>query len=198
MQIKQVSTSLYKFRDVLSLDDFYSLGDEFEFKYNNVILKNNAGDPDNIKYRLAISKPYGAKGYSRNSNTMLGDNLAFIRIGSKVKLISEKILQKKLKLNRINTNIQFSSMESTFHNDGTEGSWTFLIFLNENWNSHWGGDFVYCEEDDYYNVPVIPNSGCLFAGHNEHRGSAPTSLCPIHRVSIAFTMNVCYNANTGV
>lgn len=189
MRTKQISTSLYKFRDVLSLDEFYSLRDEFEFKYNNLTLKKNAGDPDDMRYRLAISKPYGHKGFSRNSNSMLGDNLTFIRIGSKVKLLSEKILQKRLNLNRINTNIQFSSMESTFHDDGDEGSWTFLIFLNEDWNSHWGGDFVYCEGEEYYNVPVIPNSGCLFAGHNEHRGSAPTSLCPIHRISIAFTLN---------
>ena len=188
MRTKQVSTSLYKFRDVLSLDDFYSLRDEFEFRYNNVILKKNSKDPDSIQYRLGILKPYGYESNTPSSDR-LGDNLAFIRIGSKVKLISEKILQKRLKLTRVNTNIQFSSMESTFHDDGNKGSWTFLIFLNENWNSHWGGDFVYCEGDEYYSVPVIPNSGCLFAGHNDHRGSAPTSLCPIHRVSIAFTMH---------
>lgn len=189
MITKQVSTSLYKFREVLSHNEFFALRDEFEFGYNSFMIKKNAGDTDSIRSRLGISKPYGAIGHSKNSNAMLGDNLAFIRIGSKVKLISEKILQKRLKLNRINTNIQFSSMESTFHDDGPKGSWTFLIFLNDNWDTHWGGDFVYCEEDEYYNVPVIPNSGCLFAGHNDHRGSAPTSLCPTYRVSIAFTMN---------
>jgi|14BtaG_2_1085337.scaffolds.fasta_scaffold30916_2 hypothetical protein len=189
MKCKEISTSLYKIKDVLSISDFTLINDEFNFSYNNLFVKNNSIDSSDILPRLAISKPYHYKNINITYNDdLLGDNLTFIRIGSNIKLMSEKILKRKLSLVRINTNIQYPGMENTFHQDGIEGCWTFVIFLNTNWDSLWGGEFVYTTEGEYYYVPFIPNCGCLCAAHRDHRGSAPNSLAKAYRKTIAFTM----------
>ena len=189
MRFEEVSTSLYKIKDVLSENDFNLINDEFNFRYNNIFTKNNSIDSHNILPRLGISKPSPYKQFNLTyEDDFLGDNLAFIRIGSNIKLMSEKILRRKLSLVRINTNIQYPSMENTFHQDGGEGCWTFVIFLNKNWDLLWGGEFIYAAEDDYYYVPFIPNHGCLCAAHRDHRGSAPNSLSEMYRTTIAFTM----------
>ncbi len=189
MKFEEVSTSLYKIKDVLSGNDFSLISDEFNFRYNNIVTKNNSIDSSNILPRLAISKPHHYKNINITYNDdLLGDNLTFIRIGSNIKLMSEKILKRKLSLVRINTNIQYPNMENTFHQDGVEGCWTFVIFLNTSWDSLWGGEFVYATESDYHYVPFIPNHGCLCAAHRDHRGSAPNSLAKAYRQTIAFTM----------
>ena len=189
MKFEEVNTSLYKIKDVLPKNDFISLNDEFNFEYNHLYTKKNSIDSSNILPRLGIAKPKHYKHFDITyKDDLLGDNLAFIRVGSNIKLMSEKILKRKLSLVRINTNIQYPCMENTFHQDGVEGCWTFVIFLNTSWDSLWGGEFVYATDSDYHYVPFIPNYGCLCAAHREHRGSAPNSLAEMYRQTIAFTV----------
>ena len=193
MNIREVNTSLYKIEGVLSQPEFQQLYDEFCLDYNHVRVKKNANDSSTQLPRLGLRKPFtSGAGYSFNGNDMLGDNLALINLGSKVKLISQKILKRNLSLNRINTNIQYPGIESTFHQDGAEGTWTFIIFANAHWSTEWGGEFVYSGEDEYFYVPVIPNNVWLYADHRDHRGAAPNSLANTYRQTIAFSMNEMY------
>lgn len=118
----------------------------------------------------------------------LGDNLQLIRVATYVKLTAQKLLQKDLELFRVNTNIQKFGEEATFHDDGPEGTWTFLVYVMPFWNLEWGGDFIIqSSERDYRSVPCFPNRGILFKGHLQHRGSAPNRLCNFVRLSIAFS-----------
>jgi hypothetical protein len=118
----------------------------------------------------------------------LGDNLQLIRIGAHVKLLAKKILRRDLELFRVNTNIQKFGEETTFHDDGRVGTWTFLIYIMPYWDMAWGGDFIIqVSERDYQSVPCFPNRGILFKGHLQHRGSAPNRLCNFIRQSLAFS-----------
>lgn len=126
-----------------------------------------------------LHKPYTFQG--------IGDNLALIRLSTKLKIIAEQTLNKKLNLVRINTNIQFFGQEGSFHKDAVdEGYWTFLVFLNINWLAEHGGEFLLLREDNscYSSLP-IPNRGILFKANLPHKGSAPNRFCGEPRITVA-------------
>ena len=73
-------------------------------------------------------------------------------------------VQKKFFFKRVLTNIQFFGQESTFHQDSDKNEevvidWSFLIFVDSDWNSEHGGDFICIENGKYKNIPFIPNNG---------------------------------------
>ena len=185
MKTVKVNDSIYRFSDVLSTSEYINLFDEFTFYYNNLTVKSGDGT-DNEYPRLSIKKPDSKlKVYSETPS--LGDNFVFINLSTKLKLIAEHTLKKRLRLIRINTNIQFAGQDSNFHKDGGVGYWTFCLFNQLGWDSEWGGEFVCCIDRDYHYVPYIPNNACLFAAHNEHKGSPPSIQCTSYRTSIACT-----------
>lgn len=179
MNFKKVSEDIYHVKDVLPYDMFIKLYDEFDPYYNNWhFLKKESYDSESFPYRGQLVR-----------HSFLSDNLVFINIGVYIKYKLMKFLNKKLKLLRVNTNIQFPGMQSSFHTDGTGNlDWTFLIFCQNNWKTIHGGEFC-CQtkDNDYAYVPYIPNHGCLFDCNLEHTGNAPNSLCNIPRLSIAFS-----------
>ena len=185
MKTIKVNESIYRYKDMLSPTEYYSLFDEFNFRYNNLSIKSGDGT-SNKHPRLSISKP-NPKIQVYSENPRIGDNYVFINLSTRLKLIAEYTIKKKLRLIRINTNIQFAGQDSNFHSDGDVGYWTFLLFNQLEWDSEWGGEFVCCIGDDYQYVPYLPNTGCLFAAHNEHKGCAPTIHCTSFRSSVACT-----------
>lgn len=189
MNFKKVTEDFYLINDVLSLKDFSLVDEEFYCNYNNWLF--NKKQPNRPDW-------YPCRGYIEKINTEhgnLGYNFQFIRIGTIVKLHCEHFLKKKLRFDRIHTNIQFFGQESTFHIDTDKREngkdWSFLIFVDIDWNTEHGGDFI-CEieKKQYKNVPFIPNNGVLFNSSLEHRGAAPNSLCLYKpRKTIQFLFN---------
>ena len=187
MNVKEVTPSLYKLERVFSYDEFRLVVDEFNYRYNHLSSKINTNSKDFLRPFIALAKPINGNGYARDGYDMVGDNMQLIRFGSMLKLHAEKILKRRLSLSRINTNIKYAGMESSFHKDGVEKCWTLLVFMVKSWDIHWGGDFQFFDGTEYYNIPVIPNFGCLFDSSYEHRGGCPNHLAQETRKTIAFT-----------
>jgi hypothetical protein len=175
--------NIYQIKNILPTHDFLTLSEEFNSGYNTwKFNKYEVFDDDDHPVRGCIQKPSSIR------NDTLGDNLNLIKYGSILKFSCEKIIKNRLSLIRINTNIQFFGQESSFHKDGFEGSWTLNLFMNPNWDTSWGGEFVVQDkEGDYFYYPYIPNNAILFPGDLEHMGHAPNVLSKNPRFTIAFT-----------
>ena len=174
--------NIFQIKNILSAKDFHSIQDEFYCISNPwVFIKKERFDPEEQPYFGNIFKPLA-------DFDTLGDNYVFIKHATNLKFKCERLIGKRLKLNRINTNIQFFGQEASFHEDGNEGSWTLNIFCRDHWQTNWGGQFVIQNKDgDYLYYPYIPNNAILFPGHLEHMGHAPNRLCSYPRLTIAFT-----------
>lgn len=173
---------MYKLKDILPVDDFLKLNEEFESTHNNWTFTKNDGD-HNHPVRGCLRKPIA------NYDT-IGDNPTFIKYGSYLKYKCQKILGSRLYLYRVNNNIQFFGQESSFHQDGEEDErcWTLNIFACTHWETGWGGEFVIMDEDGEYKYhPYIPNQAILFKGHLPHMGHAPNVLCKVPRLTVAYT-----------
>ena len=187
MNIVKVNNEMYRVLDVLSSDDFRNINDEFDFAYNHIMLKWGDGT-DNDHLRMGLRKPdYTKEVYGTGDS--LSDNFVFINLGTRLKMVAEHLLKKKLKFVRVNTNIQFGGQDSNFHKDGPPNTWTFLLFTQMEWDVEWGGEFVCCMNRDYHYIPYLPNTGCLFHSYNDHKGCPPTTQCTSYRTSIAFTFD---------
>jgi len=184
MIFKKLDKNVYHVKNVLPNNMLHQVVDEFKPRYNHWIFsKVEKTEDENYPRRGKIFKP-------DREIQGLGDNLTFISVGEYVKLNVEKLLQNKLKLSRVNTNIQFPGMNSSFHIDGPEGvQWTFLIFCQTKWNTIWGGEFCTQTEDGYVYVPYIPNHGCLFDCNMDHTGFPPNNLSNVPRLSLAFSFS---------
>lgn len=194
MKYEQLDNDVYLIEQVFDKSTWQSLRDEFHPQFNNWIFSKKEFTmlPESEQSGTTSKYPTWGCVYKPTSTTLdeglqhirLGDNLNFLHAGSTLKLHAEKMLQRRLDLFRINTNIQFFGQESTFHKDGHDTDWSFLVFMNNMWDSLWGGAF---DIHRRHSIPYIPNNGILFRASLLHKGSAPNRLCPIERTSIAFT-----------
>ena len=151
MKVEKIEEDVWSLTDVLSPSEYESLGDEF--RNPQVEFKKESYAPDQSCNWLGLAK---------NKVDSLGNSPLLISIGERVKYSAMRILGRKLRLDRINTNIQFKLNDTTFHIDGPETQWTFLVFYNDTWNIDWGGDFVVNHAfDKYRGIPYIPNNGVL-------------------------------------
>jgi hypothetical protein len=182
----KINEFFYKFDNILPLDMFYRAQEEFFPRYTNWNYKK---EETLIPEELDSFYPQRMSICKVNGDT-LGWSLPLIEVGTRVKLISEHTLKQKFDLIRVNTNIQSFGQESTYHKDGSEKEWTFLVFLNSDWNAEWGGKFSIQLDDTFYmGITPLPNSGILFRGDFFHKGNAPNRLCPIQRWSAAYTFS---------
>jgi hypothetical protein len=190
------SQGIYTMETVFKPDFFCEILDEFQPKYNSWIFDKKevyhlAANETNLQTSVypAWGSLYKYDDFSGKNG--IGNNLKFIKASFIVQTYAEKTLGRKLKLERINTNIQFPGQESTFHCDGSSDEWTFLVFIHYFWKTEWGGEFI-CQTDEqsYIGIPYLPNNGVLFRADLEHRGSAPNNLCVTERKSLAFTFGL--------
>lgn len=172
--------NIFRLHNVLPVDDFFTLNDEFNSHYNTWRFTKCDGGPDH-PHMGCIAKPIA-------EHDTIGDNLTLIKYGSILKYQCQEILQRKLKLSRVNTNIQFFGQESSFHTDGLNTSWTLNLFVNTHWQTEWGGQFIIINGPcEYHYETYIPNNAVLFPAHLDHMGHAPNVLCKVPRMTVAYT-----------
>ena len=186
MKIKTLSLKhdIYSIEDIFTNHEFSLINDEFTYG-RWIFDKKESTETSNYPYRGHLetkNSHYGEVDIVGYNNVL--NNFA---INIKYK-IQQLLFDKPLVLRRINTNIQFFGMESSFHRDNDfSNHWSFVCFVSPNWNSSWGGEFVVNVKDsEYIHSPYIPNRGVLFPSHFEHMGYSPNRLCNIPRLSIAF------------
>ena len=190
MKITTLSSKhkIYRALDVLSEFDNQLIFDEFN--NNEWIFKKIESKEDKLSYPIRGS--LNSKRLGRDSLNIIGHNLQFIKFATEVKYkLQSLVIENPLVLFRINTNIQFFGMESSFHRDNPneeKNYWTFVYFIGPNWDVTYAGEFcVHTGGLDYHYVPYIPNTGVLFPAHLEHMGHSPNRLSNRPRLSIAFT-----------
>jgi hypothetical protein len=186
MDIKTLSLEhkIYRIDNVLTPSENASICDEFQY---------NEWSFDKAE-KFEDSSTYPWRGYLKNKNfnencDIIGFNNVFINCAINVKYKLQSLLKlKTLKLQRINTNIQFFGMESSFHDDALDKeSWSFVYFPGPTWSTPWGGEFVVnTSPGDYLYCPYIPNTAVFFPSHLEHMGYSPNRLCNVPRLSVAF------------
>ncbi len=192
-RIKELHPDVYTIRKLFEESEYIKVLEEFTARYNH--WEFNKREP----YRSE-----GLMGLPRFGNLfkpkwdLLGPRLQLINAGEIAKYTAQKILRKNLKLGRVNTNIQFAGQESTLHEDGGERQWTLCCFVQRSWNEEFGGPFQilvhepsteafqYGQVHEFL-VPFNPNCAVLFRAHHQHRGYAPNNMCPVQRMSVAFT-----------
>lgn len=190
MNWKQLSDcgEVYQVTNVFSDKYHEILYDEFQYVYRNVTFtkRENPGQP---RFGEHVDNS-GLHGYMFNND--LGWNFKFLDASIYAKHIARKILKKDLHLCRINTNFQFFGMESDWHtdygdNDSLKPAWSFVTYINDDWDYTWDGQFVVATKGgEYINVNPTPNTGCLFNARLEHRGGAPNRFSMDCRTSLAF------------
>ena len=175
---------LYRIKDLFKINTFFEVLEELNPRYNHWRFGKREKGREELAGRGGLFK------YDNEEADVysLGSNLKLIDAGLLCKLRVGKILKRRIELVRVNTNVQFPGQEAGFHTDGNDRSWTLLAFMQSDWNTLWGGDFIcQTENQDYVGIPYMPNHGVLFRGSMLHRGSAPNALCPTFRLSVAFT-----------
>ena len=190
MQITTLSLKhkIYRALDVLSEFDNHLIFDEFN---NNQWIFNKI-EPIEDTSSYPIRGALNSRNLSKDALNLIGHNLQFIKFATELKYkLQSLVIEKPLVLYRINTNIQFFGMESSFHTDNPDKEknyWTFVYFVGPNWDVPCAGEFcVYTGGLNYHYVPYIPNTGVLFPAHLEHMGHSPNRLSNKPRLSIAFT-----------
>ncbi len=75
------------------------------------------------------------------------------------------------------------------HVDAQEGV-TALYYANSEWQEHWGGETVFCDENREPVYLVIPKPGRLVLFHPSllHRGGLPSRDCWEARLTVAFKL----------
>lgn len=185
-----MSSDILSFRvfdDVLEHKNYLGLLEEFTEFYNFFVSNKSEHFNDAVSSQYypiwsALFKAHPSKG--------LGDNLALINVAEILKLKAQKYVKKRLVLTRIQTNSQFFGQEATFHRDGGDDEWTFLVFVCPFWNTEWGGEFVIQTNSETYEyVSYMPNKGVLFRADFFHKGTAPNRLSMFRRCSVAATFS---------
>jgi SM-20-related protein len=69
---------------------------------------------------------------------------------------------------------------------------TVLYYANLNWETDWGGETIYFDDDCDAQLVVSPRPGRLLVarGNILHRGSVPTRDCPEPRFTIAYKLRL--------
>ncbi len=170
MGLLKESIHLY---DILPEDIFLRLNGDLKYGWKN----NNASNKDQYT------------SWGKTEEDIL-DSLIYISVGSYIKYKIKKHLRTSdLDLSRIHINGQTNGQASLFHKDEEkDGTYTFILFTEDSWNSNWGGEFVihnpFSGKYEYY--PYIPNSGILIDSTWEHRGNSPNNMTYKLRTSVAF------------
>tara|TARA_Y100000004_G_scaffold167773_1_gene200589 strand:+ start:254 stop:856 length:603 start_codon:yes stop_codon:yes gene_type:complete len=195
MEWKQLSDEIFVVKEIFTDDYMDTIIDEFQWPYNHITFtkKENPNDP---RFGELVDTS-GLMDHIFNND--IGWNYKFMDASIYAKHAARKILKTDLKLVRIQSNIQFFGQESDWHtdysdNDGPGAAWSFVIYINDDWDMTYDGQFVIATghpEDpshtkEYFNVSCIPNTGVLFNARLDHRGGAPNRFCNKHRMSLAF------------
>lgn len=176
---------IYRAHDVLGESENQLVLDEFN--HNN--WKFNKVEPTEDKLSYPVRGELETRNCTSDGINIIGYNSQLIKIATDIKYKLQRLLiDKPLKLIRINTNIQYFGMESSFHVDSVKRkSWSFVYFVGPQWDTTWGGELcVHTDTKDYQYIPYIPNTAVLFPAHLEHIGYSPNRLSNKPRLSIAF------------
>ena len=184
-RIKKLHDDLYVIDDILEDSDYFNVLVEFKPEFNHWIFNKRDDLPSMGSQDLEPRPKFG--NLSKNTYAGIGDNLVLIKYAEVLKYTAMKLLKKNLYLERVNTNIQFSSQHSTVHRDGGPKQWTLCLFVSYTWDEEWGGPFHIFIDREEHMVGFLPGRAVLFRADHGHKGFAPSSMCPDARFSVAFT-----------
>ena len=86
--------------------------------------------------------------------------------------------------------VNHSVYGDAYHMHRDESSVTVLYYANLTWETDWGGETIYYDEDRDAQVVVSPRPGRLVVARGAilHRGSVPSRDCPQARLTIAYKL----------
>ncbi len=115
-----------------------------------------------------------------------------------------KVTEKKFKILRCYANGQTSDQSGRFHVDSREDDdYTFLYYVNTEWNVLYGGATVFCNDADHKvnnkdfgdtrnfthtTFYPKPNTGILFSSNIYHVGLGPTKEFKGLRITVAYKL----------
>ena len=120
------------------------------------------------------------------------------------KVLFPEVLKKignNFNLNRVYINGQYFGMPGYPHNDdNSPDAYTFLVYLNSNWDVLWGGQTIFMNKYAEKNGSIVKhnehlkivypskNLGVFFPSNLVHYAESPTKDCKQLRMTIAFKM----------
>ena len=101
----------------------------------------------------------------------------------------KEITKKNFSLDRVYANGQTYGLPGSLHTDSKEkSSYTFLYYVNKEWDVTWGGSTIFYHNNEYKSMLPLPNCGILFAADKLHAGLEPTRHCKELRITVAFKL----------
>jgi SM-20-related protein len=88
--------------------------------------------------------------------------------------------------------INHSIYGDTYHMHRDLSDVTVLYYANLDWETDWGGETIYFDDDGDAQIVVSPHAGRLVVarGNILHRGTVPTRDCPQPRFTIAYKLRL--------
>ena len=162
--------------NILPRSKFFAIRDEFN--YNGWSLTNKSLFMDD----------YLSWGWNKTINR--ANLLCMYDAAGIIKLKIQKYIKQNLTYIRSHVNGQTSGQVSKFHVDyESPGTYTVVVFTEKNWDTQWGGEFVFYNKDknEYNYTTYIPNRGVLVPANYEHYGTSPNPSTSNLRTSVAFS-----------
>ena len=162
--------------NILPLNKFFAIRDEF--RYIGWSLTNRSLSEDD----------YISWGWRKNVTP--ANLLCMYDSAGIIKLKIQRYLKTGLTYIRSHINGQTSGQVSKIHHDyDYSGTYTVVVFTEKNWNTQWGGEFVFFDKDrdEYKYVTYKPNRGVLIPAEQEHYGMSPNPATSRLRTSVAFS-----------
>jgi len=101
----------------------------------------------------------------------------------------EQAVKKKLQVLRIYANGQTHGQPGSTHKDDEDPScYTFIFYVNPEWNVEWGGETVFLTQTGMLAVTPEPNAGIFFQSNISHFGRDPSRHYNGLRVTVAFKL----------
>jgi hypothetical protein len=114
----------------------------------------------------------------------------------------KKHIGKNYKLDRVYLNGQYFGMPGAPHIDGDEpNQYTFLVYMNSDWNILWGGATVFLDRyvdletkavvvggNDNKSFFPSTNTGLLFPSNIFHFAESPSKECNEFRITLAYKL----------
>lgn len=166
--------------------------DKFIFELNEICDKlpnipHNIANPSTYPYGNSGSHDILGATLFRKLTDYVYESTCPLPIMYALDHFANNVLQEKIELREIYSNLQVKGMDGTTHVDTGGGSKTIILFTTFKWDKTWGGEFQTLDSHGNVSntIDYVPGRIIYLDADIPHRGLGPT-VTGVYRHSIAY------------